>query len=191
MQPALPSVVALFRSLASGDNTTYVLSEDLRITRVNDAWTRFARANGGEDMLVRCGRGTRLLDSISGDLRELHRELLDGVATTSERCEYDYECSSAETERTFRMVVFPAEARYLVVTHSLRIERPHHRPAMAADDQAYTRDGFIRMCSNCRRVSAIGANERWDWVPAYVSAMPDNVSHGLCPPCFETFRVLV
>ncbi len=132
-----------------------------------------------------------LLDSISGDLRDLHRDLLESVCTTGERREYDYECSSAEIERTFRMVVFPAAARFLVVTHSLRIERPHDRPAMAPDDGGYTHDGVIRMCSNCRRVLAIGASERWDWVPAYVTAMPDNVSHGLCPPCFETFHVLV
>jgi hypothetical protein len=187
----LPTAVALYRSLASGDNTTYVLSDDLRIIRVNEAWTRFARANGGEDMLVRCGRGTLLLDSISGDLRALHRELLEGVATTGERREQDYECSSAATERTFRMIVFPARARFLVVTHSLRIERPHERPVMAPDDCGYTNDGIIRMCSNCRRVLAIGASERWDWVPAYVTAMPANVSHGLCPPCFETLQVLV
>ncbi len=57
VQPTLPNAVALFRSLASGDNTAYVLSDGLRIIRVNEAWTKFARANGGEGMLDRCGRG--------------------------------------------------------------------------------------------------------------------------------------
>lgn len=180
-----------FRCLGHIDNTSYLLSHDLRIVRVNAAWTRFAEANDGHDMLAPWGRGSCILDAVSGPLRAHHRELFEQVLATGQRREQDYECSSDRVERRFRMVVFPVAASVLVVTHSLRLERPLDHEAAGADEARYRRDGIIRMCSNCRRVQARGVAERWDWVPTWVVSMPHDVSHGLCPPCAQVFLAQV
>ncbi len=187
----LPAAIAMFRSLVHLDNPSYLLSRDLQIVRVNDAWVRFAEANGGHDMLARWGRGAFVLDAISGELRTYYRELFEGVLATGERCEHDYECSSDRVERLFRMVVYPVAAPFLVVTHSLRVERTHDREVVHADEARYRRDGIIPMCSNCRRVQAVGAVDRWDWVPSWVASLPPDVSHGLCPQCAQVFLAQV
>ncbi len=189
--PTLPDALAMFRSLEHVDDTSYLLSQDLRIVRVNAAWARFAEANGGHDMLAHWGRGAFVLDAIAGELRAFYRDLFEGVLATGERREHDYECSSDRVERLFRMVVFPVAAPFLVITHSLRVERAHDRPEAAADEAAYRRDGIISMCSSCRRVQSLGAAERWNWVPSWVVSMPHDVSHGLCPPCAQVFLVQV
>ncbi|MBL0215188.1 MAG: hypothetical protein IPQ07_15030 [Myxococcales bacterium] len=188
MSDAHPEASALYHALDHVDNPTYVLSDQLRIVRVNDGWRRFALANNGASMLDRWGRGSFVLDAISGDLREFYRAMYEDARTTGERREHDYECSSVEVERRFRMLMYPTVEGFLVVTHSLRIERPHERVAMLVDETTYSRDGTIVMCASCRRVKVAQApheRERWDWVPSFVDAMPANVSHGLCAACVE------
>ncbi len=188
MSATHPEATALYHALDHVDNPTYVLSDQLRILRVNDGWRRFALANCGASMLDRWGRGSFVLDAISADLREFYRALYEEARTSSERREHDYECSSGQVERRFRMFMYPTAEKFLVVTHSLRIERPHERVAMPAAGGTYRRDGTMVMCSSCRRTKVAQAPhdpERWDWVPSYVDAMPDNVSHGLCAACIE------
>lgn len=184
-----PLAVALTRSLASSDNPTYVLSRRLRIVHVNDAWTRFAHANDGADVIAHWGRGTSVLEATSGELRDFYRERFEAVLHDGQRWEHDYECSSPEMFRRFRMIAFPAEGSFLVVTNSLQISRPHERAELPPDDVEYVRDGVILMCANCRRVRAAKPAERWDWVPEYVRTMRRNTSHGLCPPCACTYGV--
>ena len=183
-----PEATALYHALDHVENPTYVLSDQLRILRVNDGWRRFAVGNGGATMLDRWGRGSFVLEAISGDLREFYRVLFEDARRSGVRREHDYECSSSQVERRFRMFMYPTVEQFLVVTHSLRLESPHERTAMPAGDATYRRDGMIVMCSSCRRVKVAQETydrERWDWVPSYVEAMPDHISHGLCAACVE------
>ena len=182
MQMIAPSPIALFRSLAPLENTSYLLSADLRIVRVNAGWARFAETNRGQATLARWARGSCVLDAISGELRGYYRDLFERALACGEPIFHDYECSSERTHRVFRMMVFPLGQAFLAVTHSLHVERDHDRIASAPSD-IYVRDGIVQMCSHCRRVRAHGDVERWDWVPAYVQAPPPNISHGLCAPC--------
>lgn len=177
-------IQAAFRSVQDSENTSYLLSDTLHILRTNAGWTTFAMANGGESMLERWGRGASLLDALPEPLRELHRTHLLRTLATGEPWELDYECSSAELYRELRMMALPTSDRFITVTHSPRVCRPHDRLHCAADDERYLQDGILRMCVYCRRVEAAGAKaSRWDWVPDYVTAMPINVSHGICPIC--------
>jgi hypothetical protein len=182
-------LLAVYRTVKDSDNTSYLLSNGLQIARVNTGWTKFALENGGKDLLARWGRGSSILDAIPGALRGLYQDGFLRALATGKQWEHDYECSSPGVYREFRMYAFPVESTFLAVTHALRIERPHDRAVSPADDAAYTSDGIIRMCSYCRRVHAVEGRDRWDWVPAYVSAMPANVSHGLCPPCATFHRL--
>jgi hypothetical protein len=180
--PEQPTPLELFRSLASSENTSYLLSDELRIVRVNEAWTRFAEHNGGDAMLARWKRGAYVLDAISIVLRDFYRALFTRALAGTVPIHHDYECSSDTVERFFRMTVYPLHSAFLAVTHSLTVERPHDRTECDPSD-TYLHDGVLRVCSHCRRVRAKGSLERWDWVPAYVREPPPNLSHGLCAPC--------
>lgn len=173
---------ALFGPLEHSDDTSYVLSETLQIVSTNAAWTMFARANGGEQLLARWGPGASVLEAVPAVLREFYRAGFARTFETATPWLHDYECSSPELHRRFRMVAYPT-AGFIVVTHSLRVAHPHDLPASAAELGAYEQDGVLRMCSHCRRMHHREASERWDWVPGFVARMPANVSHGLCPPC--------
>lgn len=179
-----PGPVAAFDAVADADNVSYLLSRELRIVRVNRAWTRFADANGGLD--PRWGRGAYLLDAIAPPLRGFYRDLHLETFDAAERREHDYECSSDEVFRRFHMIVLPVDATFLLVTHALTVERPHDREAHPADDTSYFVDGVLTMCAHCRRVRAADV-ERWDWVPSYVGHTPANVSHGLCRVCVVAY----
>ena len=45
-------------------------------------------------------------------------------------------------------------------------------------------NGLICQCAHCRRVKDFREEERWDWVPDWVTKCPDNTSHTFCPTCF-------
>ena len=174
----------MFDSVATSDNVSYILSDELKILHTNAAWERFARENGDEVFLQHWHRAS-LLDAIPGALQTFFRERFARAQLTQERWEHDYECSSPTVFRQYRMIVYPVGSVF-IVTHALLVEMPHDRTAHDPSPR-YERSGVISMCSHCRRVRRAGEPEAWDWVPAYVTPIADNVSHGLCPPCYRYY----
>lgn len=174
-------LLTTFRALLQTAEVTYIVSDELRIIRTNRAWAEFADANGGERIAIDWGRGASLLDAIPAPLRPFYRDGFERAFVTQKRWEHDYECSSPDVFRRYRMLVYPFGGTF-IVTHSLLLACPHedapHPPA-----ERYASNGVITMCSHCRRVRRGSDSKAWDWVPAYVTAMPPNVSHGLCPAC--------
>lgn len=177
----------LFRTVEESDDVALVLSRDLRQVRTNGGWHRFAAANGGDAVLERWTPGTSILSAIPPVLPPFYVAGYERAFATGERWEHDYECSSAERFRQFRMVVYPARPSFLVVVHSLRVERPHDRAPSAPDLERYTVEGVVTMCSHCRRVRFPAGTARWDWIPELVSAPPAGISHGLCGPCIRFY----
>jgi hypothetical protein len=101
---------------------------------------------------------------------------------------FDYECSSAQHYRLFRMEIRPIRSAGFVLIHALRIERPHgrERASFSPDPRRYTDShGLITMCAHCRKTRRAAEPEVWDWVPDYLSsgALRTRTSHGLCGPC--------
>ena len=176
---------ATFALLGHADNVSYVLDHELRVVATNEAWERFAKQNGGEQLLARWQPGAPLLAVIPDDLRTFYRDGFARAAQTADRWEHDYECSSPQLFRRYRMIAYPFDGSF-VVTHAPLVERPHEQPA-AAPSPVYERDGVIAVCAHCRRVRHTAERERWDWVPAYVAPPVDNLSHGLCPPCYRYY----
>ncbi len=80
----------------------------------------------------------------------------------------------------------------LIVVHSLIVERPYSgedwEPKPPGEETYCDENGLIRQCADCRRVRRPGPEAIWDWVPDYVTAQPDRISHGLCEICLERFR---
>lgn len=174
----------MFAELEQHDNVSYVLSKDLRILRTNAAWRRFALANGGESFLARWKHGSSLLDVIPDELKPFYRQSFARATEADERWDHDYECSSPELFRKYRMIVYPFGGSF-VVTHALLVEGPHrvaHDPG-----KHYETQGVIAMCSHCRRVRCTSELERWDFVPSYLAPGYTKVSHTLCPPCWRYY----
>ena len=101
---------------------------------------------------------------------------------TGKPWEHEYECSSAELYRRLHIIAYPIEGEHLLLVHARSFEAPHTREALLANNQIYEVQGFVKMCSHCRRVHN-PTGDRWDWVPNYLSGWHAKVSHGLCPPC--------
>jgi hypothetical protein len=152
---------------------------------VNAAWHAFGAANGAKAAAIAPGVG--YFEAVQGELRSWAL----GAATRSMASEgvfeSDYECSSPTEKRTFRMRMLPLPGGGLLIEHSLRLEAPHASVGAAPDLANYRNDGgLIVMCANCRKVRR-SDKSAWDWVPAWVAAQPERVSHGLCFVCLEFY----
>jgi PAS domain-containing protein len=167
-------------ALEQPDTTIAVIDRDARILWVNPAWDRFARDNGASENLDAL---ESYLDGISPPLRDFYRDVFDRALLTGNIFEHDYECSSPDKLRRFRLRVLPVEARGLVLEHSLLVEGPHTATAEPAIEARFLNpDGTILQCSNCRRVRAPDTSA-WAWVPTWVAHAPPMTSHGICPSC--------
>ncbi len=180
----LPS--GLLQDLERDESVIYILDSDLRIAWCNSAWDRFAGANQGERVQHGSLRGGAVLDFITEPLKGYYAGVFRDALETGTQHEHCYECSSPALYRSFRLSVLPIAKRRLIVISSLETERPHaeDRALRPANPVVYTAaNGLIAMCSNCRRTRRSEIPEVWDWVPGFVEARPENVTHGLCPAC--------
>lgn len=169
-------------ALARDPASIAVLSPDGVILWVNEAWCSFAADNGGQGDTSTFGLGLRYADAVQGELRTWFDEHLHKCQETHQPFELDYECSSPDTFRKFRLRVLPVEG-YVLMSHALTAEQPHTRTEMPPDDAAYRApSGLTTQCSNCRRFRRLDGGA-WDWVPAWVERPPARVSHGICAVC--------
>jgi hypothetical protein len=168
----------------------FCLDADLRITYCNPAWDRFALANGGTHLCRPTPIGISVLDYISGPDKQYFAKQYRRVIGREEPWERDYECSSANVYRRFRLRVVPMQKRPgLFVVNSLRVEHAHQLTACAGIESEYRRpDGFIVMCASCRRTRRYCPGmDVWDWVPTFVDTFPLRTTHGVCSPCRELY----
>lgn len=167
-------------ALEQPETTIAVIDRDASILWVNPAWDRFARENGASGGL---DGYESYLDGISSPLRWFYRRVFERALITGEVFEHDYECSSPDKRRRFRLRVLPIETRGLVLEHSLIAEGPHTATAEAAIESRFLdANGRILQCSNCRRVR-LPVTCAWTWVPAWVAQAPPVTTHGICPSC--------
>jgi len=166
----------------------FTLDPALRFTYCNAAWDRFAESNGGARVMRAIVIGRPLAEFVSGELAGFYSQAYGRVLQSGVPWRFEYECSSAEVLRKFAMHVYAVErGAGLMVVNSLLVERPHGDPARSALEELYRGpDGFIVMCSNCRR-TRVNIEDHWDWVPDFVKEPPEHVSHGLCGPCKEYY----
>jgi hypothetical protein len=186
----LPPIDYPAEVLEAEASVVFCLDAELKITYCNPAWDRFARENGGSGLCLPEPIGRRFVECVGGPEREYYERLFQQVLTHSKAWERDFECSSSTMYRKFRQRVVPMPRdRGLLVMNSLCIERPHDRPSCPPLDEVYRNpDGFIVMCSSCRRTRRhIPGEDRWDWVPAFVDSSSVTITHGLCRPCLEMY----
>ncbi len=168
----------------------YALTPDLRLAFHSESWMRFHEANGGGPGFdTRWGPGCRALDAIQGPLRSHFERVFRLVIHSGEVWQHTYECSSAAVFRQFHLRILPLpEQRGLLLVNSLIVERAHsdaeRAPHSAVDTHYIDAHGIAHQCSHCRRMRRVDLPEdRWDWVPDWVTAPPPRTSHGLCEVC--------
>ena len=166
------------------------LTESLQICYCNPAWDRFAQENdGGKDVLAAQVIGEFFLRFVPTELESHFRGLFEKARALGSVQSQDYECSTPELFRLFRMEIYPLHPGHgFVVINSLRVEHPHTRKVCSPDAMRYTdNNGLIHMCSNCRRTNRVDKPMIWDWVPAYVRSGRRDLTHGICPFCREYY----
>ncbi|MGD1070378.1 MAG: hypothetical protein ABSB15_09580 [Bryobacteraceae bacterium] len=170
----------------------YVLDESFRLTYCNLAWDRFAIENGGERVLRKGQIGRSVIEATPSRLRPFYIAMYGRVLQYGEEADCVYECSSAETFRRFHMHVkrrvVPNGGSFAVVINSLVLEEPHRSPDAPYNTEALRdKNGLVTMCTHCRRTLLPQSLDTWVWAPDLVRKMPLNVSHGICPVCFDIY----
>lgn len=187
MIPAFVSEAFDVEALRADAATHVVIDPRGTILWVNEAWHQFARANGGQDIPTRFGRGASYLEPIADAIRGFFETAFSWALTTGKPFEHDYECSSPDLFRRFHMRALPVRGQGLVLEHSLVVEQAHDRVAVVPDDSVHVgTDGFVRQCAHCRRV-ARASGAVWDWIPSWVRKPPPKTSHGLCSSCLAFY----
>jgi len=189
-------VDAVFRevpkaSLDAEPAVCFVLDEGLRLIYCNPAWDRFAGQNDAPPQVyAEKALGTPVLESTSGELFGYYQSLYRSAFADRKPRDHDFHCSSGVVERLMRMHVYGLRnAPALLVSCSVRVERPHTVPSSQADEAAYRdRNGLIVMCGNCRRTRRADLDiETWEWVSEHVAHQPRMVSHSVCGLCLEYY----
>lgn len=169
-------------------NTVIWLGRDYRILGVNEAFRRFARANGGGDLEATWGPGRSWLDCLPRVLRAFYRRLYD-AAFFGQSTEHEYVCHSPDRFRRFVMRLVPRPDGTVVSEHALLVEAPHPRLMDLARDRVLREyrqaTGLIAKCCSCHKLRHPGDQGRWDQVRIGLTGALREVSHGLCPVCAE------
>ena len=164
----------------------YLLDGELRFIDCNPVWDRFAAANDGRHIARADMPGRSILDYVPDVLRTFYVHKYWFAKRISGWTEFDYDCSSPEKIRLFRMSMMPVEDGMLVANH-LRLEEDcaPAPPLTEARKQDYiSSGGIVTLCANCRKTMRVDDPTSWDWVPNFLrdtGGIP--VSHGLCPRC--------
>jgi hypothetical protein len=168
-----------------------LLNADLRIVYCNEAWKRQEREKSGAGASREELIGAAILDRVAEPLRPFYSRGISEVKKQGKEWEHDYELSSAEKLRMYRMKVKRVADDYVLLESRMEREAAHgaERPAMPAVKSLYVAEsGTLTMCSHCRRARCAGLGRAvWDWVPEYLSAPPGRVLQGLCRECFAHF----
>ncbi len=176
--------------LENSPHACFALTESLEISYCNPAWDRFAHENGGgPNLLASQILRKPFLQYVPKDLAPTISGLFKTARELGRPQAHDYECSSAQLFRLYRMQVYPLQPGCgFAVINALRVAHPHTREAFPPEDSKYLHsDGLIRMCANCRRARRTDDPSSWDWVPDYVEHPRSNVSHSVCPFCADYY----
>jgi hypothetical protein len=172
--------------LEANAHTVIGLRPDDTVAYRNGGWTRFAMENGAPEFAR--WNGTPILEVFHPEVRDTYRALFERVRAQGAPEDHVYQCSSPESYREFRLRVLPLPKRHLLLIHHLVVDREHHWPAYEPGPTYVGPHGVVTQCCHCRRTRRADAPDTWDWVPADLDRTLDEVSHGLCPPCFRHYH---
>lgn len=180
--------------MANGEDVIYRINDRDEIIFVNEAWDRFAAANGGEAVMSTRVLHRPLWDFIADVTTcELYRQVLKR-ARDGRFLRFTFRCDSPLLRRLLEMNVRRCQDGSIEFrTHTLFEES--RQPTILLQTHEHDPDTSLRMCSWCKKVLVGGS---WLEVEDAVVRLqlfhhprPPLVSHGICEQCSrEMARVL-
>ena len=163
----------------------FLLDEELRLVDCNPAWEKFAVGNGGRGLSRAEVCGRLILEYVPDVLRTFYLHKYWLAKRTPDGSYFDYDCSSPDWIRLFRMTLLPLNDLLLVSNHLRLQEKCEARPPLTLEEanQYIPSNGLVVMCANCRKTKRRDSETQWDWIPEMLSRDSSKVSHGLCPRC--------
>ncbi len=187
------------RLLAQLAEPALLLDRSGIILFVNEAWDRFAFANGGNVLVMSRGLvGTRWFEQIAGEEpRRSHRLLLERAARRlgSRRNGAVVQLNESNTPDLARLVATEltpevgseGEVVSLAIVHRLVRERPlaDVYPPVEGPPERWRGETGIVQCSCCRRVARPEDAAEWDLSIGLLLHPPTDTRFAYCPLCLE------
>lgn len=171
---------------AETTHLSYRINDRDEIVFVDEAWDRFARANGGEHLTADHVLKRRLWDFVSdAPTQQLYGAVFSRVRA-GRAVRFEFRCDAPDRRRLLEMRVSPApDGTVELRTRSLSEEA---RPAQILLDPLGERsDAMLRSCGWCKRIDAGGS---WVEVEEAVARLRlferpvlPQVTHGICDEC--------
>lgn len=166
---------------------TYVVDRQDRLVDVNDAWWRFARENGADQLAPSLVVG-RLLWELIPPAEAIFEPLLDAVRTRGRAISARFRCDAPDVRRLLLMDLVPGpggEVEFRVTPLHTEQRTPVR---LFTTDEPRSAEHVV-VCSWCKRVQV---ELEWREVeqafgrlrPLEQVVLP-QVSHGICPRCAE------
>ena len=168
------------------DSCIYEIDANDRIVFCNDEWDRFARNNGGDDVVFQKIKG-KLLWSYFGDLssEDLYRRLVSQVRN-GRQVNFSLRCDSPEVSRLLEMSIAITDLGRVRFTTRVKLLEQRKPDSLNAPETGKP----LLVCSWCGRVNV--ENQIWQDVDVAVGQMgifersyAPAVSHGICPDCYR------
>lgn len=174
---------------ASSDGIVLWIDDRNRIVEVNEAWNRFALANGGDTCVARLVVGRNLRDFIRGDATLMLLDMLMLQARSwKKQIERVYRCDSSEVKRHMEMRI-ALDGKRLRFTHRLVHSEPMRAPVQFLYDQSGPSPRKIIRCSMCNRVQVQRGWMEPDSACASGQIHPQQlVIYSVCPTCKGAVR---
>lgn len=181
-------------TLENSKNTIYALDSNLKFLYFNPQYVLFANENGAAvDMLESHPIGSSFIDAIKGEkIKKYYLQHYTRALSKKEHWTNEHECSSYDTYRNFFQRAYPIHnGDCLIIVNSLVKELPmkevNRKEAIFKEEVYLDSSGFINQCSNCRRTQRVDEEDQWDWIPDLVITPQLQVSHTICPICFDYY----
>ena len=176
----------LLTALDAEQEVVYAVDRAMTLHFVNRGWHDFAIANEGARCIDDYVVGDSIDRAIPAVLKPFYRGAFDAVFAGGPPLDHLYECPSTNQQRSFRMrAARLVGGDFLIVSNQLvrQLDAGGADASEVVPEKYVGENGLVVQCAHCRRCRRV-ESEIWDWVPAYVAARSEGVSHGLCPSCF-------
>lgn len=172
-------------ALEASEDIAYAVDGTWRLRYTNAAWSQSASQH--QETALASAIGQDVLEACTPALRPAYASLYQRAAREGAVIEHEYCCPTPAHQQRFRMQLRGLPSGSVLVTHHRISQAPHPEVDPAQQESDYrSAAGLIIQCAHCRLTRRTDRSA-WDWVPAFVEAAPDRVSHGICPPCFSLY----
>jgi hypothetical protein len=161
------------------------------IEAVNESWTRFATANGGESVLPSNVVGSSLWRWISdASTRQVYKTLLKNARSGAPLVRFRFRCDAPRERRLLEMHISANRDASVDFETRLILSQPRDDVRLIAADAPRT-DALISVCGWCMRVQVspgqwIEVDRAVVMLELFQSERLPAITHGMCPECYDT-----